>query len=123
MMRTGTTQYTILEFLHRSGPVTAREITEELARSAPIAHSTVQTLLRQLEAKGLVAHEEKDRAFVFRALRAPEEMASNPLRDVLTRVYQGSVYSLVSQLLRQETVSAEEVARLRCLLDQGEEKS
>ena len=34
----------------------------------PIAHSTVQTLLRKLEAKGAVRHEVHDRTFVFKPL-------------------------------------------------------
>jgi BlaI family transcriptional regulator, penicillinase repressor len=119
-MRLGKTQYKILEILHAGGPLTAREITDRLAEFAPVAHSTTQTLLRQLEAKGLVDHEERERTFVFRALRSPDELANNPLRDVLARVYQGSVYGLMSHLLRQERVSPEEIARLRRLLDEAE---
>lgn len=126
-MRLGKTQYKILETLYKSGPLTAREITDHLSEHAPIAHSTTQTLLRQLEAKGLVGHEEQrvsdtgTRVFVFRALCSPDELANNPLRDLLSRVYQGSVYSLMAHLLRQEKVSPDEIARLRRLLEEAEE--
>lgn len=43
----------------------AREITDALNESSEIAHRTVQTLLRQLEAKQAIAHDVEERTFVF----------------------------------------------------------
>jgi BlaI family penicillinase repressor len=114
----GKGQYQILQALWHLGPATARQITEELSRTTPIAHSTVQTLLRQLEAKGAITHESEDRTFVFRPLYQPDELSETPLREILMRVYQGSVLNLMSHLLKNETISREELLRLRELLDE-----
>ena len=116
--RLGKVQFQIMQVLWRRGPSTARQITEELSRTAPVAHSTVQTLLRQLEAKGAVAHDVQERTFLYRPLYQPSEVTATPLHDLLVRVYQGSVYNLMSHLLKHETISAEELARLRQLLDE-----
>ena len=116
-MRLGKLQYTILQTLYTQGPLTARALTEALAPSGAVAHSTIQTLLRQLETKGLVAHEVEDRTFVFRALQAPDAVAQTPLRELLTRVYEGSVYGLMAHLLQQEKLSEAEKQQLRELLD------
>ncbi|WP_309708824.1 BlaI/MecI/CopY family transcriptional regulator [Armatimonas sp.] len=116
-MRLGKLQYTILQTLYTQGPLTARALTEALAPSGAVAHSTIQTLLRQLETKGLVAHEVEDRTFVFRALRAPDEVAQTPLRELLARVYEGSVYGMMAHLLQQEKLSEAEKQQLRELLD------
>lgn len=97
--------------------MTARALTDALAQSGAVAHSTIQTLLRQLEAKGLVAHEVQERTFVFRALRAPDEVAQTPLRELLARVYEGSAYGLMAHLLKQEKLSEAEKQQLRELLD------
>lgn len=118
--RLGKVQYQILEVLWQRGPSTAREITAELSRASPIAHSTVQTLLRQLEAKGAITHAVEERTFIYRPLYQPSEVTATPLHDLLVRVYKGSVYNLMSHLLKHETVSPEELARLRELLDQEE---
>ena len=59
--RLGRVQLKIMQVLWEKGRANAREITEALNREAPIAHSTVQTLLRKLEAKGSVAHEAVER--------------------------------------------------------------
>lgn len=122
-MRLGKLQYTILQTLHTQGPMAARALTEALALSGVVAHSTIQTLLRQLEAKGLVAHEVAERTFIFRALRAPDELGPTPLRELLARVYEGSVYSLMAHLLQQEKLSEAQKQQLRELLDEDSEGS
>ena len=119
--RLGKVQFQIMQVLWQRGPSAAREITEELARTVPIAHSTVQTLLRQLEAKGAVTHDVQERTFVYRPLYQPSDVTATPLHDLLVRVYQGSIYNLMSHLLKQETISPDELERVRQLLD--EEKS
>jgi BlaI family penicillinase repressor len=124
MPRLGKVQYQILQVLWERGPCTARQITDAFAETpTPLAHSTVQTLLRQLEAKGVVTHESQDRTFVFRAQVAPTEIPTTPARELLVRVFQGSVFNLMSHLLKSEEVSEDELRRLRALLDaelQGE---
>ena len=53
----GRMQFRIMQVLWDRGRANAREITDALNETEPVAHSTVQTLLRQLEAKGAVGHE------------------------------------------------------------------
>ncbi len=119
-LRLGKVQLQIMRILWQHGQATARQITDELALIQPIAHSTVQTLLRKLEAKGAITHETIDRTFVFRPLYQQEEVTETALRDLLTRLFDGSVYGLVAHLLKSENVSREELARLRKLIDEEE---
>lgn len=116
----GNVQLQIMQVLWERGSATAREITDALSQSSPIAHSTVQTLIRQLEAKGVVGHEIQDRTFVFKPLSAKEGYKANAVQDVLSRVFNGSVYGMVSQLLENETISEDELTRLRSLIDSME---
>lgn len=116
--RLGNVQFQIMQVLWQRGPSTARQITEELARTGPITHSTVQTLLRQLETKEVIAHETQDRTFVYRPLLRQADLTQSPLREMLTRAYQGSVVNLMSHLLRTEKLSPEELARLRAMIDE-----
>jgi BlaI family penicillinase repressor len=118
VLRLGKVQTQIMEILWRRGEATAREITEELGGTPPLAHSTVQTLLRKLEAKGAITHERRDRVFIFRPLYQQADVATSATRDLLARVFQGSVYGLVAHLLQHETISPEERERLRKLIDE-----
>jgi len=53
-IRLGKVQLHIMQFLWESGEATAREITQHLEPVHALSHSTVQTLLRKLEAKGAI---------------------------------------------------------------------
>jgi len=117
LARLGKVQLQIMQLLWRDGRATARQITEELSREKPIAHSTVQTLLRKLEAKGAVAHEIQDRTFIFLPVYQQSEVTETATRDLLTRLFNGSVSGLVAHLLKHETVTAAELARLRELVE------
>jgi BlaI family penicillinase repressor len=119
--RLGKVQLQIMQVLWRKGQATAREITDELNSEAPIAHSTVQTLLRKMEAKGAVRHEAVDRVFVFKPLYQEDEVATTATRDLLARVFNSSVPGLVAHLLRHEKVSAEELQRLRKLIEEADQ--
>jgi len=117
--RLGKVQLQIMQVLWERGEATAREITDALNLAAPVAHSTTQTLLRKLEDKGAVTHESRDRVFVFRPLSRQSEVSETAARDLLTRVFGGSVYGLVSHLLRHEDISDDEMRRLRKLIDEA----
>jgi BlaI family penicillinase repressor len=119
--RMGKVQLQIMQVLWDRGEASAREITDVLNETSPIAHSTVQTLLRKLEAKGAVAHEARGRIFVFKPLSAQTDVSQTATRDLLTRVFGGSVFGLVSHLLKHERVPDDELRRLRALIDEETE--
>ena len=117
--RLGKVGMRIMRVLWARGRATAREITEDLnaQRRGEIAHSTVQTLLRQLEAKGALKHEEEGRTWVFVPVVREEEAAQTATRDLLARVFDNSVSGLVAHLLEHETISEAEMQRLRDLIE------
>ena len=116
MLTLGNVQFRIMRVLWEEGEATARRVTDALNERAPIAHSTVQTLLRKLEAKRAVGHERRERTFVFRALVAEGDVTRSAAQEMLARVFGGSVSGLVAHLLEEEAVSPEELARLRELV-------
>lgn len=121
-MRLGKVQLEIMKVLWMFGPCSARQITDELSMHEEIAHSTVQTLLRKLEAKGAVEHYSEGRTFLFRPLVHQESVEESTTRDLLTRVFHGSVYSLVAHLIKHESVTSEELKALRELIDKNSEE-
>lgn len=119
--RLGRQELRILKVLWEQGSLPVRQITDALnseAEQLPMAHSTVQTLLRKLEAKSAVGHTEEGRIFRFHATIAQELATENAAEDLLTRVFGGSVYGLVAHFLQRENLSDEERARLRAMIDE-----
>jgi BlaI family penicillinase repressor len=116
-IRLGKVQLEIMQILWERGQATARAITEALSQQQPIAHSTVQTLLRKLEAKEAITHDVEERTFVYRPLFQQTEVRQTAARDLLTRVFNGSVYGLMAHLLQHEPISRDELRRLRELVE------
>ncbi len=114
----GRMQFRIVQVLWDRGRASAREITDVLNESEAVAHSTVQTLLRQLEAKGAVGHDAKDRTFVFYPLLKEDKVKRTAARDLLDRIFAGDVGSLVAHLLKGERLSRAELDELHRLIDQ-----
>lgn len=113
----GRVQLLIMQVLWDRGRATARDITDQIKLSEPIAHSTVQTLLRGLEEKGAASHDSEGRTFTFFPLVAESEFKQSATQDLLHRVFGGSVQGLVSHLLESESVSADQLAELRKLIN------
>jgi BlaI family transcriptional regulator, penicillinase repressor len=114
----GRMQFRIMQVLWDRGRASAREITDALNATEPVAHSTVQTLLRQLEAKGAVSHQAEERTFVFTPLLKEDKVKRTAARELLDRVFGGNVGSLVAHLLKQERLSRDELDELHRLIDQ-----
>jgi BlaI family transcriptional regulator, penicillinase repressor len=117
VLRMGRVQMKIMRVLWEKRQATAREVTETLNRVAPIAHSTVQTLLRKLEAKGAVRHEVCDRTFVFRPVAKEDRVKRSAVCDLMQGVFGGSAAELVAYLFQQERIGREELEKIRSLID------
>ena len=120
--RLGRVQHSIMRVLWERGEATAREITDTLHAKAPIAHSTVQTLLRKLQEKGAVAHRTEGRTFIFYPRIQPEKATKSATREFVDRVFSGSAGGAVAFLLKHERLSRKELERIRALIEEKEER-
>ena len=119
-LRFGKVQMRIMQVLWNKKRANAREITDELNKIEPIAHSTVQTLLRKLEAKEAVDHEIDNRTFIFYPLVKAEKVTQSALREFVDRIFAGSPSGLVSYLIKHEKISKEDMQKIRQLIKEKE---
>lgn len=104
----------LMAVLWDSGPSTAAEVRQALAdQGVDLAYNTVLTLLRILEEKGHVDHEEEGRAHRFRAAVKRSDAGASALRRTLDRMFGGSAEALVAQLVQQRGLSRKDLKRLR----------
>ena len=113
----------ILKVLWDGGEMTVRQVYEALRDRVPIVQNTVQAFLRTMEQKGLVRHRIDGRSFVYRALRPRELTSRGVVGSVLERVFDGALDQLVASALEHRRPSAEELVKLRALLDEAERKA
>lgn len=118
----GRVQLLIMQVLWSRGTATARDITDAINEVEPIAHSTVQTLLRGLEEKEAVDHRAEGRTFVFFPLVEENDYKTSATGDLVSRVFLGKVGQLVAHLLDNEEVSQEELGEIRKLINRQSRK-
>jgi predicted transcriptional regulator len=88
----------------------------------PLAFNTVQTMLRILEQKRYVRHTEEGRAFRYFPLVDKEQASRSAVHSVVRRFF-GSPGALALNLLQNEDVTPEEIARIRRLIADAEKRS
>lgn len=104
----------VMAVLWDRGPSTVSEVKDCLAD--PLAYTTVLTVLRTLESKGHVAHEEEGKAHRYFPLVAREDAGDSALRRMVSKLFRGSPALLLTQLVDDERLSADELRRMRALL-------
>ena len=104
----------LMSVLWDSGPSTAAEVQTALeTKGIPLAYNTVLTVLRILEAKGNVDHQEEGRAHRFRSVIDRNEAGASALTRTLDRLFDGSAEALVAQLVRRPNLTKKDLKRLR----------
>src|SRR5215204_4513023 len=92
----------VMEVLWRLGRATADQVREALPGGPH--DSTVRTLLRALEAKGYVAHDDRGKAYVYRAAVSQAKAQRTALKSLLRRLFGGSAESLLLRLVEDERI-------------------
>lgn len=105
----------IMEVLWMQGPSTVAEVRERLKDE--LAYTTVLTVLRNLESKGYVGHDEDGRAHRYSARILREAAQRSALRDLATKLFNGSSALLLTELVRDENLTEEEIKRIQRLLN------
>lgn len=106
----------VMAVLWKLGSGTVTEVRQRLDK--PLAYTSVLTVLRALEWKGHVRHEEEGRAFRYFPTTEPTEATDKVLKRFVDKVYQGSREMLIARLVSDETVTDEELKRIRSLLNE-----
>jgi BlaI family transcriptional regulator, penicillinase repressor len=114
----------VLKVLWDHGPRTIREINEVLERQGrQWAYTTVATLLQRLLVKKYAASDPSAVPHVYRALVSRDELLDRRLKDAAEEFCDGRAAPLVLALVQGNHFSADEVARLRRLLDEAGSRS
>ena len=119
-MKLTPSEWNVLNCLWESSPRTVMQLVAELERTVGWAKSTIITMLRRMEDKGLVRCEQAGRSKAYTPAVERERAAIAETHSFLDRVYQGSVGLMMSAMARRQELSAGEVAQLRAILDEIE---
>lgn len=104
----------VMQVLWEKGPSVVAEVRGSL--SDKLAYTTVLTILRTLESKGYVGHQEEGRGHRYFAKVKQKAAQQSALRHLTSTLFKGSAELLFTQLVSDRNLSAEQLERMRELL-------
>lgn len=111
----------IMRVLWEGGEGNVQKVLQGLTGEPHLAYTTVQTTLNVLHRKGKVKRKLVGRAYEYSATVSQESADSHALKDVLQRVFLGSVDDLLMTLVRSKKLDARKLAELQSKLQASEE--
>jgi predicted transcriptional regulator len=121
--RLGDLQLKIMKALWDRAEASVADVLDALGPAAGLAYTTVATMLRKMEARGLVTHRSEGRRFLYRAAVSPDAVTRSMADDILERLFEGRLADLLSHLLSTREISREELRELERLIAERKKQS
>lgn len=113
-------EWLVMEYLWQK-PHTLMELVAALGESAGWSKSTVATVVRRMEEKGIVSHTEQGRTKLFAPAINRADVTARETKSLLQRAYNGSVGLLVSTMAESKRLTKADIDELYAILKKAEE--
>ena len=110
----------LMDVLWLKGPSTVQQVLDTLPKKSQLAYNSVLTTIRILEKKGYLKHIKDGRAHVYRPLVARSDASRTEIRHLAHRFFGNSHEMLALNILEDRGIDADELQRLRQLLEQAQ---
>jgi predicted transcriptional regulator len=109
----------IMDVIHQLGEATVGEVLDQLAD--PPSYSSVRTMIRLLESKGLLSHRQDGKRYVYKAIQSREAASKSALRKLMDVFFAGSATDAVAAILdvSSESLEPSDLDRMAKLIRQA----
>lgn len=111
-------QLALMRVLWSKPDSTVIEVVDAMRQSRPLAHTTIATMLMRLEKRGLVTASKEGRQLIYRANLSESEIQKSMVAELLSSVFLGNAKALLSHLLKEDEIKAEDLDQIRQRLNQ-----
>lgn len=115
------TEWNLMECLWDSAPRSGRDAVEYMKDTVGWSRSTTLTMLRRMSEKGIIACTDEDGMKVYSPLIPREAAVQRETDSFLSRVYQGSVSTMMNAITKKQKLSKAEIDELYAIIRQAEE--
>ena len=109
----------VMSAVWKAGSCSVEAVHQVVSQKRDLKETTIRTLLRRLEQKGLLNHESDGRAYIYRAAESARSLAARAVRQIIDRLCQGSMEELVSGMVEAKVLSRQEIGRLEAVVRQA----
>lgn len=106
----------VMEILWAQGDTTAKKLAELLAAQVGWSKTTTYTVIKKCVDKGAIRRIEP--GFICHALLEKQQVQQQETNELIDKLYDGAPDALVASLLGSKKLSAEEIKRLKVLVEE-----
>ena len=115
-MRVSSAEGIVMEALWRKQPLSAEDVAADVAADQAWTDATVKTLLNRLLSKGAIAADKDGRRYLYRPVLKREDYVLDESTNLIDRLFDGRVSSLVTHFSEREKLSADDITELKRLI-------
>jgi BlaI family penicillinase repressor len=113
-------EWVVMEVVWRKHPLTALEVVRQLTSHKQWQDQTIRTMLRRLIRKKALTYRAEGKVYYYSPAVSREQCVRGESRSFLERVFGGAAHPLLVQLAQETTLSPEEIAELKRILQAKE---
>ena len=113
----------ILQILWQHGPSSVRFVNELLNEKREVGYTTTLKIMQIMTEKNLVTRDTGSRTHVYDAVAKETDTQNSLLNKFIEKTYRGSAMKLVMQALGQKKASADDIEKLKAIIDEIENQS
>ena len=111
--RLGKLELQVMKLIWTSGKATVRDVWEKLYPEKGLAYTTIATVMRNLEQKQFVKHDDKDRTYVYYPIISQDKLSQGILSELIDGFFEGSVAKLITTLIQSEQLTEEDINQVQ----------
>ena len=115
-------EFEVMKIVWKYAPINTNEITDKLLETTAWSPKTIQTLIKRLVKKGVLAYEKQSRVFVYTPLVKETEYIGHESNSFLKRFYGGNITAMLSAYIDNDRLTESEIETLRSLLSDKSKK-
>lgn len=112
----GDLQLAIMKVLWNRKEASAAQVHQALFEERGLAPTTIATMLRKMEDKGVVSHRLEGRKFIYRPEISEAAVRRSMVEQLSQRLFRGDVAAFASYLISEGTIDSDELAELEELV-------
>lgn len=110
-------EWKVMKVVWKKSPISGSEIVEELESETDWNPKTIHTLIRRLVAKGVITAKKEKTFYSYYAAVSENECVKEETKTFLEKCFNGSFNMLISNFIKDEKLSEEDIEELQALLD------
>ena len=118
----GDLQLAIMRVLWALGEATVTDVHQALLDDRGLAPTTIATMLKKMQDKGVVAHRAEGRKFIYRPTMTEEQVTRSMVSDLTERLFGGDPMALVTHLIARHEIAPEELSELERMIAGAKKK-